>query len=207
MHALPQHPLPEADRLWSDGEVARIVLAMILVLGVARPALAEEGGAGAAETPLAASPTSAAPEDGAPTEPLPEPLRDPRDAVERQLESLRLERDVEAIAGPALEHATRALARVDSRRAIGDVRGAERALDIARAALVLARRQIDRARENEALEAARRLAENAAARARAAAEALRLAEERWAHRGTERDQNGPDLPADVRSPVDGQGDE
>lgn len=127
---------------------------------------------------------------------------DGREDVERRLASLRLERDAERVAGPSLQHAEQALVRYDARLATGDVAGATRALEIARAALVLASRQMDHAREESALQAARRMAETARSRARVAAEALAVAQQRWEARQRGGEPSDPDAAEEVRSPAD-----
>jgi hypothetical protein len=79
----------------------------------------------------------------------------------------------EELAGRALEHARNALSRAERLHEAGQLPAAERARQIAWAALSLASRQIARAREREALARARRrlaAAEARAARSRAALE-------------------------------------
>jgi hypothetical protein len=93
--------------------------------------------------------------------------------ISERLRMLLGEARAEALAGRALRHARQALVRSEELRNGGRLDAAERAQQIAWAALTLASRQIARAREREALARGRRrlvAAEASAARSRQALE-------------------------------------
>ena len=95
--------------------------------------------------------------------------------VAERLRSLSGEPRAEELAGDALAHARRALARSRELGRGGRLDAAERARQIAWAALTLASRQIARSRAREALARARRRLTAAEARAERSREALEQA--------------------------------
>lgn len=113
----------------------------------------------------------------------------PTETLAARLTAIRGEAGAEALVGPTLEHAERALERARS-LAAGDPGAARRAARICDAALTLAERQLGRARSQAAAAAAERRAGEAEARARGARRALETTQARIAST----DAPSPDAP-------------